>query len=120
YQVKVYPRIVHQIKAQAGNHMLNKPKSVFICRKRRATLLGHLEHMNKLRSSQLGGVRVEATVTSPTLSLAVANVSATPVLNLDQYFHPTEEAMIPYKLRQTMVGKPQYLKNVRDLLAKAE
>jgi len=38
YQVKIYPRIVHQIKAQAGNHMLNKPKSVFISKKRRATL----------------------------------------------------------------------------------
>ena len=120
YKVKVYPRIVHQIKAQAGNHMLTKPKSVMMCRKRKATLLGHLKEMANLRASQLGGLRVEATITSPTLHLAIMNISTTPVLNLDQYINPTLEEMQPYKLRSMMVSKQMYINNLKMLLAKAE
>lgn len=120
FQVKIYPRIVHQIKAQAGNHMLTKPKQVKACRSRRTTLLSHLTQMEKLSGRQLGGLRVEATITSPTLHLAVQNIAATPVLNLAQYLNPTIEAMQPYKVRSLKVPKDSFIANIRNLLAKAE
>lgn len=120
YQVKIYPCIVHQIKAQAGNHMLTKPKQVQTCKRRRATLMGHLNQMEKLRGSQLGGLRVEATITSPTLHLAVQTIAKTPILNLGEYIRPTSELMQAYKIRCLRVSKDDYIGNLRTLLAKAD
>lgn len=76
--------------------------------------------MEKLSGRQLGGVRVEATITCPTLDLAVQNIAATPVLNLAEYLNPTLEAMQPYKVQSLRVPKDILIANIQDLLAKAE
>jgi hypothetical protein len=120
YGLKAYPRIVHQIKAQAGSHMLTKPKKVGTCRKRRTNLLRHLAEMQQLTERQLGGLRLEATVQSPTLERAWLKISQTPVLNLYEYTSPTLDAMVPYKLETMSITKEEYLQSFQELLAKAE
>lgn len=100
--------------------MLAKPKQVQACKRRRATLVGHLDQMEKVEGSALGGVRVEATVTSPTLHMAIQTIAHTPVLNIAEYIGPTHEEMQPYKIRSLRVSKEDYLANLRQLLSKAE
>jgi hypothetical protein len=78
FKVKIYPRIVHQIKAQAGKHLLTKPRTFEMCPRRRKVQLGHLAKMQALSGNELGGLRSDATVQCPTLKLAISKVSATP------------------------------------------
>ena len=120
YQVKAYPRLVHCIKAESGNQALWAPDTVRRARTRHTNLKNQLKAMEITPRSMMGGLRLEVTVSGPTLVHAKAKIRQTPLLNLDAYLYDRLELMHPYQLRITTITKADYLANFKHLLAKAE
>ncbi|SPO42280.1 uncharacterized protein PSFLO_07763 [Pseudozyma flocculosa] len=120
YRIKAYPRLIHHLKAQAGNHMLNPPSLVLTCRRRRTSFVKYLSTMTKAERVRLGGIRLEVTVQARTLQEAIRKVSHTPFLNANEFLNPSFPLTKPYQLQVKGVGKEQYLINARDMLAKTD
>lgn len=120
YQVKAYPRLVHCIKAESGNQALWAPDTVRRARVRHTNLKNQVKAMEITPRSMMGGLRLEVTVTAPTLMLAKDIIHKTPLLNLDAYLYDKLEIMHLYQLRITTITKADYLANLKHLLTKAE
>ncbi|PWY99573.1 hypothetical protein BCV70DRAFT_162355, partial [Testicularia cyperi] len=120
YSVKAYPRLVHLIKAHAGNQVLWAPKTVQNAKARQKALYKQLEFMKQSSRSMMGGLRLEVTVQAKTLRLAVQEIGNTPLLSLNAYRNPQSEVMRPYQLRTLCVSKSDYIDNLVFMLSRAE
>ena len=120
YSLKIYPLLVHAIKATSAKMMVYDANTFFSLRKRETTYLNKLAKLQRFPRHKLGGLRIEVTVQAPTLEEAVARVSSTPLMNLDEYFTPSTPDMEPLQLNIKMVSKSQYFSFCREVLAKAQ
>ncbi|CEH16706.1 hypothetical protein CBOM_06635 [Ceraceosorus bombacis] len=96
YRVKVYPRLVHRLKALAGKHPRWPPSSVRMSKARLSSLerkAALLQEGFEEDDYFLGGCRIEVTITAPTLNAAVKQLARTPLLALEEWLQPLSEEL---------------------------
>ncbi|CEH13710.1 OTU DOMAIN CONTAINING PROTEIN [Ceraceosorus bombacis] len=91
YSVKIYPRFVHRLKAQAAKQyrfdahtMITAKRTLTSLQKRHKAL----DVTSETNPTVLGGYRVEVTTTARTLRDAIQQLSTTPLLSLDEWKKP--------------------------------
>ncbi|SPO37041.1 uncharacterized protein PSFLO_02513 [Pseudozyma flocculosa] len=120
FTVKAYSRLAHRIKANTSHQMITKPTTIFAARRRSRQAQEIFTTLSQKTERELGGLRMEATVTAPTLQQAITILSSTPLLNLHAFLDPVLEELKPFQLRQHHVFKPGYIKNCQMLFQAAE
>lgn len=83
--VKVYPRLIHLLKA--GGHTLPKvaPQKIHHLKVRESLVHRKLQQLESTTSVLWGGVRVEATLFAPTMQAAKERILGTPLLDIHTY-----------------------------------
>ena len=110
YGFKVYPRLVHAIKAFRSKLQGDIPKTLRGIQFKTQAALGVIQFLSTVDPNELGGFRVELTVGAPTLAEARAKVQATPFLDQGFWLDPPEP-YTAYKLNATLVTKDGLLAN---------
>lgn len=117
--VKIYPRMVHQIKGSFGNLTRNAPKTQFTMRAREKQLEKILAIYDEASPADMGGLRIEVTVCAPTLREALDWVASCPVLQLAEYLNPSREPFHRHKIQLHELSKEEMLENARSMMAQA-
>ncbi|PWN45766.1 hypothetical protein IE81DRAFT_285069, partial [Ceraceosorus guamensis] len=116
--MKIYPRLVHTIKAaiNIGKHKVETVRNV---RTRLGQLNTLVEVYKKAQPADLGGLRIEATVQAPTLGEAVEWTRASPLLVLNTWVKPSTEIFQAYGIQIKRITKSQLVENAKMMLAAA-
>jgi hypothetical protein len=84
-------------------------------RGREGQLEAALEAFEGADEESLGGFRMEVTIRAPTLRAAVELVSDSPLLNICEYLHPTQELTEDYQIRQKTFTKAEFVQNCKTM-----
>ncbi|CEH14367.1 hypothetical protein CBOM_02220 [Ceraceosorus bombacis] len=123
HRVKIYPTLVHRLKAQAGKHYRFGPKSNFTAKGTLTSLVNrHTKLFKALQQDRscFGGYRIEVTVQNPTLPAAISLISKTPLLNLAEWQKPLSEELEGFVIQEHLVSSQVYLQQFKRLLHKAQ
>ena len=120
FKIKVYPLLVHCIKATSGKQMLYVPGTLRSCRVRETNLINRIHKLENFNELELGGLRIEVTVKAPTLQDAKFRISQTPLLNWHEWLNPSTPEMERFKLQVKFIRKDRYIRNFKNLLYKAQ
>lgn len=123
HRVKIYPTLVHRLKAQAGKQYRFGPKSNFSAKGTLTSLVNrHTKLFRALEQDRscFGGYRIEVTVQNPTLTAAVSLIRKTPLLNLAEWQKPLSEELDGFVIQEHLVSSQVYLQQFQQLLRKAK
>ena len=110
YGFKVYPRLVHAIKAFKSRLQGDIPKTLRGVKTKVNAALEVIRFFSTVDPNEMGGFRIELTVGARSLSDARDLVQATPLLTHDFWLHPPDN-YAAYKLNATVVSKDGLLAN---------
>ncbi|RXK34899.1 hypothetical protein M231_07847 [Tremella mesenterica] len=110
FQIKVYPRIVHVMKAFNSHIQGERPKTVYAIRQKGHTTLKMIQDLSSVPSSQIGGFRMEITIRAKSLATAKAIAGQTPFLRAAFWLNPGD-SMSRFKLNAKIVTKSALLDN---------
>lgn len=120
YRVKVYPRLVHCIKSHNSRIQGERPRTFAGVRKRHQACDKVVHALSSDQSSDLGGFRIEVTVTAPTFMDACDKIQYFPFMRPSWWLSPkgpegTEpgESLNCFKLDVKLVTKQGLLENAR-------
>ncbi|SPO37372.1 uncharacterized protein PSFLO_02845 [Pseudozyma flocculosa] len=119
FKIKIYPLLVHSLKACSGKQVQFDPTTLETCKKRETSLLHKLSNLETFHDLQLGGLRIEVTVSANTLTEASAMVSQTPLLNIHEWIQPTSPEMQKLQLSVRFISRARYFRQFKLLLDKA-
>ena len=110
YGFKVYPRLVHAIKAFKSRLQGDIPKTLRGVKTKVNAALEVIRFFSTVDPNEMGGFKIEVTVGAQSLSDARDLVQATPLLTHDFWLHPPDN-YAAYKLIATVVTKDGLLAN---------
>lgn len=110
YGFKVYPRLVHTIKAFRSKLQGDIPKTLRGIKYKTQAALSIVQFLGTVKPEEIGGFRIEVTVGAPTLAEARDKVLATPFFDSGFWLNPPEP-YTAYKLKATLVTKDGLLGN---------
>ena len=116
YDVKIYGRIIHLLKASGYKDPKLAPKNMQQLLARRELVEARLRDLESQPSSLWGGVRVEATVYAPTLQEAKALIDSTPLLDLHTYIDNEDEGLAHLQLECHALAMPSVVGNAKRML----
>ncbi|SPO37382.1 uncharacterized protein PSFLO_02855 [Pseudozyma flocculosa] len=105
FKIKIYPLLVHSLKACSGKQVQFDPTTLETCKKRETSLLHKLSNLETFHDLQLGGLRIE--VTPDTL------------LNIHEWIQPTSPEMQKLQLSVRFISRARYFRQFKLLLDKA-
>ncbi|KAE8237484.1 hypothetical protein A4X13_0g8769 [Tilletia indica] len=120
YTVKIYPRLVHAIKAVSGNLVQFAPDTVNTLRKRKTNIEKLLDGLSMFQPSQLCGLRIEVTTTGGDVLDAMLRVSLTPILSYLQYLTPTQPAFMDLAINIAWIEVDDFTSQAHNLLEHAD
>ena len=110
YGFKLYPRLVHTIKAFKSKLQGDIPKTLRGIQFKTQAGLQVIQFLSTVDPWEIGGFRIELTVGVRTLNEARAKVRSTPLLDPRFWLEPSEPHTA-YKLKATLVTKDGLLAN---------
>lgn len=96
YAMKLYPRVVHTLKAIKSKHVATDPKTISAAKNRFEAIRRFLDSFAEVDVKC--GARVEATVQAKTLKEACDRISKTPLLNIHSWVTNSIEGMNNHQL----------------------
>jgi len=114
-QLKVYPRLVHAIKAFNSKMARSEPRTMFTAKKRLTTVHRLMHDLGSVPSSMLGGLRMEISVTARSLEEATDVLDGLPYLSLKAFLDAEQSWIKPLQLQLLTVRVSDMLQNVRHL-----
>lgn len=120
FRIKIYPLLVHAMKATSGKFQNYAPKSINSCKLKETNLMNRRLKLAQLPALKLGGLRVEVTASGGCLQEAKAKVEESRLLDLHQWLNPTLPYMANCQLHIKFITRRDYLSNFRELLTKAQ
>lgn len=120
FKIKVYPLLVHAMKATSGKFKNFNPSTIRSCRVKETNLMNRKSKLSKFPRQKLGGLRLEVTTTGFTLMEAKYKIDETEFLILPEYLNPSKPYMEEFQLRLKYIRKEDYLANFSELLLKAQ
>lgn len=117
YKVKVYPRMVHVIKSINSKLQGQVPRQVRSVRTRGDASLEMIQKLSAIPRHELGGFRIEVSVTANTLLAARQLVNSTPFLDINFWLQPTLPGYNRFQLhvkittQDTMINNAQWMYN---------
>ena len=119
YRIKIYPRLVHVIKSWNSRLQGIIPNQMAAIRGRAKAGEKVVQSLAGMKSSKLGGFRVEVSVQAKSLAAARTMVNNTPLLDIKTWLNPTHPALRPYKMAVKLVTKQALLTNTNWLHMRA-
>lgn len=86
-------------------------------RERRSTIGKMIDRLADLPPKELGGFRIEISLVAKTLGEAKQKALRLPFFKLENWLHPTDQRMVPFKLQAIVVTKKDLIDNVTPMLA---
>jgi hypothetical protein len=119
YKVKIYPRLVHVIKA-FNSRLQGEPLSTMRGVRRRTKAATQMVHLlSTIPEKDLGGFRIEVSVQAPTLSIAKQWVDNTPLLDVHFWQDPWGQGTVGHKVDILIAIKSDFLNNTRWVIQRA-
>lgn len=120
FRVKMYPLLVHAMKATSGKFNNFDPRTIHTCRLKETNLLNRQLKLANFDPVKLGGLRVEVTSTATSLEEGMYKALDSHLLELDQWVNPTQPHMKALQVQLKFIKKEDYLSNFNSLLGKAQ
>lgn len=118
FRVKVYPHLVHTLKSISSKFQNDLPKSVASMRSKGRQSQKVVKELLSIPAEDMGGFRIEVTVTARTLEEARLRVMETGFLDPNTWFNPPNRAF-NWKLDVKIATKAGLVANANWLYRKA-
>ncbi|OWZ27404.1 hypothetical protein C347_06199 [Cryptococcus neoformans AD2-60a] len=117
YTIKIYPRLTHVLKSFHSKLNARDPRSVKTLKDRRSTIGKMIDRLADLHPKEFGGFRIEISLVAKTLGEAKQKALRLPFFKLENWLHPTDQRMVPFKLQAMVVTKKDLLDNAIQMLS---
>nr|XP_018263419.1 uncharacterized protein I303_04913 [Kwoniella dejecticola CBS 10117]OBR85577.1 hypothetical protein I303_04913 [Kwoniella dejecticola CBS 10117] len=119
YTIKIYPQLVHVIKSYNSKLQRNVAKTVAGIKKNSNMALQLIQQLSKTPTYEIGGFRIEVTITARTLTEARAEANDLPFYNVNFWLQPPPGDFERYQLKAIICNKTALLDNANWVFQQA-